>query len=118
MPGFAASVQWRYIGKSSLDFNNTQSPQLNPTGSSVDGVDARIPGISYFDLATTYQLPFQDHDVSLRFGVNNVTDRNPPIITLVGLPLTTVFAPPSNTFASLYDTLGRVFFVGVHANFN
>ncbi len=118
LPGFAASVQWRYIGKSSLDFNNTQSPQLNPTGSSFDGVDARIPGISYFDLATTYQLPFQDHDVSLRFGVNNVTDRNPPIITLVGLPLTTVFAPPSNTFASLYDTLGRVFFVGVHANFN
>ena len=117
MPGFAASLQWRYIGKTSLDFNHTDNSQLNPTGSSFDGVDAKIPGISYFDLAATYQLPFQNQDVSLRFGVNNVTDRNPPVITLVGLPLTTVFAPPSNTFASLYDTLGRVFFVGVHANF-
>lgn len=118
VPGFAVSLQWRYIGKTKLDFNHTDSPQLNPTGSSFDPVDAKIPAISYLDLAATYQLPFQDQDISLRVGINNLTNRNPPVVTLVGLPLTTVFAPPSNTFASLYDALGRVFFVGVHANFD
>lgn len=117
VPGLAVSLQWRYIGGVSLDANRDNS-QLNPTGAAFDSVDAKIPTISYLDLAGTYQLPFQNQDISLRFGVNNLTKRNPPIITLNALPLTTVYATPNNTFASLYDTLGRVFFVGVHANFD
>lgn len=118
IPGFAVSLAWRFIGGTSLDANRTYNSQLNPTGAPVDTVDAKISSRSYFDFATTYQLPIESQDITLRFGINNLTAREPPIITLNALPLTTVFATPNNTFASLYDTLGRVYFLGIHANFN
>ncbi|MGH8111514.1 MAG: TonB-dependent receptor plug domain-containing protein [Rhodanobacteraceae bacterium] len=117
VPGLAVSLQWRYIGSASLDANRTDNSQLNPTDAPYDAIDAKLSAVNYFDLAATYLLPIQSQDVTLRFGVNNLTSRDPPIATFAALPISTVFATPNNTFASLYDTLGRVFFVGINAHF-
>lgn len=117
-PGLTVSLQWRYVGGVSLDANHTDNSQLNPTGGPFNPVDAKLSHVNYFDLAGTYRLPWRDQDVTLRFGINNVTSRDPPTVTLASLPIATIFATPNNTFADLYDVLGRVYFLGVDAHFN
>ena len=49
-----------------------------------------------------------DDDVSLRFGVNNVLDRKPPIVGFNANPLLV----NGNMLAAMYDTLGRYIFIG------
>lgn len=114
--GLTASLQWRYIGRVSLDANSS-NPQLNPTAAPYDAVDARLAAVNYFDVAGTYQLPLKNDDVTLRFGINNVTEREPPIMDFAEIPTTIIFSAPNNTFSSLYDILGRVFFAGIDAHF-
>ena len=53
---------------------------------------------------------------TLRFGVNNLFDRSPPI--LGGSSNTSAEQGTNgNTFPSLYDALGRYFFAGVTVNY-
>ena len=103
------SAQWRFIGKTGLD-NNDPDPSL--FGASVGGfnaANAQLPNMSYLDLSALYTVY---GGVSLRAGVNNVLDENPPVIATnfsggTGTP---------NTFPS-YDLLGRQAFVGFTARF-
>jgi iron complex outermembrane recepter protein len=59
----------------------------------------------YFDLTGRYDLPY---GFSVRGGINNVSDRNPQI-----------YSPnvQANTDPSLYDVLGRRYFIGVDYRF-
>ncbi|TWB17225.1 TonB-dependent receptor-like protein [Nitrospirillum amazonense] len=58
-----------------------------------------------------------DH-YTLRFGVNNLFDKAPPIQSAnddyVGVPGT---YGNDNTHPDIYDTLGRTFFLGITADF-
>ncbi|MDE2149311.1 MAG: TonB-dependent receptor [Gammaproteobacteria bacterium] len=119
IPGYALSLQWRYIGEASLDANRTANQQLNPTGAPFDAVDAKAPTKNYLDLAMTYRLPLESQDVTLRFGINNLGAEGPAILTVAANPtgVTQIFNAGQNTVGSLYDTLGRVFFLGVNASF-
>jgi outer membrane receptor protein involved in Fe transport len=47
--------------------------------------------------------------VQLYGGVDNVFDKNPPVIGSA--------SPGANTFAATYDVLGRQVFFGVNAKF-
>ena len=70
----------------------------------------RIPGYSYIDLAAIWHL---DRHMELRAGVNNVLDKDPPV-----LPENDISgnAGPSNSFRT-YDLLGRQLFVAFTAKF-
>jgi outer membrane receptor protein involved in Fe transport len=69
-----------------------------------NGADT-LPAIDYFDLNGSWSI----HDnVSLRAGVNNLTDEQP-----------NVYSPgvQANTDPSTYDVLGRRYYVGLTAKF-
>ncbi|HUX74137.1 MAG TPA: TonB-dependent receptor [Steroidobacteraceae bacterium] len=113
--GLGVSLRWRYIGAVSLDKNQTGTilAQGQP-----DLVDATLGTRQYLDLTLSYQL--KGPDIALRFGVNNLTDQDPPLTSTVGA---NGFANPqffgdANTYPVLYDSLGRVFFVGFTGHFD
>lgn len=106
--GLSATVTWRFIGPASND-NNSADPSLhfNAYGA-YDFYNARIPGYSYLDLAATWSLT---DSLTLRAGINNVTDRDPPIVdtSIVGSGV-------ANTYTT-YDLFGRQLFLAVSAKF-
>ena len=74
---------------------------------------ATIPAY-YIDLGGS--IPVGDH-VELRAGVNNIADKNPPLIlngALTDCPNTTC---NNNTWVGTYDTLGRYIYFNVTAQF-
>ncbi len=105
------SVTWRHLSSVKFD-GNTNDPVLDaPCGAPCgDLSDAIIPSYDYFDLAARWTLR---PGVDLHFGVNNLFDKDPPLIDTSNLGIS---GPPygnANTFPQTYDSLGRVFFVNV-----
>jgi iron complex outermembrane recepter protein len=82
-------VRWRYQG-SVINFNNRAQ--------TLDAID-------YIDLNSSWAV---NDTVSLRAGVNNLTDEQPPVYTP---------SISTNTDPSTYDLLGRRFYVGLTARF-
>ncbi|THD81735.1 MAG: TonB-dependent receptor [Phenylobacterium sp.] len=109
------SANWRYLGSVKLDLNQSNDPFLAAFGPGVtDPADAKISAFSYFDLAATYRIK----DTTFRVGVNNVFDKNPPIVdaNTLGIAGTASFGN-GNTFPGVYDAIGRTVFVGLTADF-
>ena len=107
------SAAWRYYGKTSLDFNQNQ-PDLQNGYKDLQTTDQHIPSYSYFDFAATYK--FKDR-YTVRAGVNNAFDKTPPLLDANSFGIS---APPfgnGNTYPQVYDPLGRVFFLGLTADF-
>ena len=105
------SVQWRYIGGSDPDVNSSNL-FLND-GLATDTAD-RIVAYNYFDLSGTWKVK---DGLLFRAGVNNIGDRDPPVVDANNLALA---GPPygnGNTFPGVYDSLGRTFFLGLTADF-
>jgi outer membrane receptor protein involved in Fe transport len=73
-------------------------------------LDSTIPSQDFFDLAGNAQLR---SNAVLRFGVNNVLDKDPPLSAAL------VFdgSLNGNTFPQVYDALGRFVFVGLTVDF-
>jgi iron complex outermembrane receptor protein len=92
---WSATAKWRYYGQ--VDYEGTVD-QLIPNG---------IGAQSYLDLVGAFDL--NDH-VSFLAGVNNVMDKEPP---MVGLTLST----NANTVSGYYDTLGRYLHASVTVRF-
>lgn len=109
--GLEASVNWRYIG-----------PSDNDAG--IQGaIGGHINAYNYFDLAGQYR--FKDR-YTLRVGVNNLFDLEPPVISSNARVLASGTVNPllpgapfgnGNTFAQVYDALGRYLFMSVTADF-
>jgi outer membrane receptor protein involved in Fe transport len=87
--------RWRHID-SMLDFRNV--PVFSPTA-------VNPPTYNAYDLVGWWTL---NERVSFRAGVNNLTDKQPPLFTSYS---------NSNTDPSTYDVLGRRYFVGLTARF-
>ncbi len=114
--GLTLSVDWRYFGRVKLD-TNTDDPLLsNGAQNKIDGV---IGAKQYADFSGSYVLPTRDRNVTLRFGISNVGGQNPPIVS--SQPPNPISDPSvfgnGNTFPAVYDSLGRVLFAGVTADF-
>ena len=75
--GWLASVQWRYIGQVALDTNDP-NPALN--NGAYDAFDAHMPSVSYIDLSGIWDV---GRALTLRAGVNNLLDKDPPIVSNV-----------------------------------
>jgi iron complex outermembrane receptor protein len=104
--GATLSLAWRYVDSSKLS-SESDNTFLNGTTSIVNG---RIPVYNYFDLAATVSV---GKALSLRAGVNNLLDKDPPAIASGVL---SSFSN-GNTFPGVYDVLGRTIFVGATVNF-
>jgi outer membrane receptor protein involved in Fe transport len=107
------SVNWRFIGPSSLDFNTSQPDVQNGFKDTLP-TDANLSSWSYLDLAVSWRV--KDH-FTVRGGVNNVLDTDPPLVDANSFGIS---APPfgnGNTWPQAYDPLGRVFFLGLTADF-
>jgi outer membrane receptor protein involved in Fe transport len=100
-------LNWRHIGH--LDSEQTSSNPHLATGT-VYPVDSHVPSYDYLDIDTSIDL---GSHINLRFGVNNVTDRQPPIIGFNANPLLV----NGNMLASMYDTFGRYLFAGLTAKY-
>ena len=89
---------------------------LNLTWRYIDGVTEQgsaaplnIPAQDYFDLAGTWDIA---DFVSLSFGVSNLLDEEPPIVT-DGVTARV----NGNTYSGVYDHLGMYWFVGAKVQF-
>ncbi len=104
---FALTVRWRYRGGVTVDSLSTD-PDLAAPGAAPT-IDEKIGAQSYFDLL--FALPLKDA-MTLRIGVNNVFDRDPPLISQA-----TLGGGNGNTYPGTYDYLGRNVFINLSADF-
>lgn len=100
---FTINGTWRYMGE-------VEQASLGADGSlnNHSGLDRYFDAANYFDLAATWRVR---NNVTLRAGVNNVFDRDPPLSPNVGT------TGNGNTYPQSYDAMGRYVFFGVTANF-
>jgi outer membrane receptor protein involved in Fe transport len=111
--GLSGGAVWRFFGKGLNTIVDPKNPDYEAIGgaNSTNLPDAEIPTYSYLDLHVSYTW----NKFTVRAGCNNVLDKDPPSIgdTTGG---NQVYAE-DNTFASVYDTMGRFLFLNVTAGF-
>ena len=101
--GLALEARWRHIARTENDVANPApllSGKITPALQYLGSRD-------YLDLVATDQI---FSGVLLQLGVNNVMDKDPPILPTDQLP------PPffnGNTYPQVYDTLGRYVFANL-----
>jgi iron complex outermembrane recepter protein len=100
------SLAWRYLDSVTLS-SLSDNAFLNGQGSIIN---SKIPAYSYFDLATTVNFT---KGLTLRAGVNNLLDKDPPAIAQGIL----ASFGNGNTYPGVYDPLGRTIFVGATVAF-
>jgi outer membrane receptor protein involved in Fe transport len=101
------AVTWRYIGPVSQDNNAPDETLHFATYGAYSYQPAHIGSYNYIDLALTYHVL---KNLEIRGGVNNVTDKDPPVV-----PVT--IQPGGANAYSAYDQLGRELFVAFTAHF-
>ncbi len=103
------SAQWRHFSKVDLD-TTSDDPVLHNAGAQ-PATDARIKSQDFFDVLASWKIK---DGYSMRAGINNVLDRDPPLVGGSNCPGVVC---SGNTFPQVYDALGRYMFVGVTAEF-
>jgi iron complex outermembrane recepter protein len=107
------TLRWRYFGSQT-------SEQLNPSkylaGTSYYAPLVHIPAYNWFDLSTTFNIY---KSVRLQLGVNNIFDKDPPIVTLADCSTSSPGGANcnGNTFPGVYDAMGRYLFAHISAQF-
>jgi outer membrane receptor protein involved in Fe transport len=99
------SVAWRHFGGAKLE-TDTNQPTIGQ--GTTDPFNHTLPSRDYMDVSMIWNM---NKVLTLRAGVNNILDQDPPLVNAAisgtGLP---------NTYPT-YDLLGRRIFVGVTARF-
>lgn len=104
----ALTARYRYLSKVRVDTEDSD-PDLAIPGNA-PAVDHKIDEQYYVDLQVSF--PLKD-TITLRMGMNNVFDKNAPVISSSSQG---GFAN-GNTFPGTYDYLGRQLFVNLTADF-
>ncbi len=104
---FGMYAQARYIGSGVYDI---AGPYSAPEG--LSAADNKVGAVVYVDLSARYKLDglLGGSDAEIYAGVDNLFDRDPPIIPVD-------FISNTGTNAAIYDVIGRKFFVGLRAKF-
>jgi len=107
--GLDVSLRWRYFGPSNVE-TSSSSPDLYYPTTDYPGYN-RIASYTYIDMSAAMAV---GGGVTLRVGVNNLLDRDPPTV-LSG----NCAAGPcnGNTFSQTYDVLGRYLFAHATVKF-
>jgi len=106
--GVSLSAQWRRIGGVKLA---ALDPKFNLTDAISPG-HTKLRAQDYLDVATVFSVR---KDFELRLGINNVLDRQPPLV----VSNTAAGDGPynANTYPTWYDPLGRYVFASVAVGF-
>jgi iron complex outermembrane receptor protein len=112
------TLRWRYLGSTTSELSSSD-PQLS--GKSLP-LGSRVPAYNYLDLSAMFTVY---KGIRLQLGVNNITDKDPPIINSNGggfgsnCPTITTNGSScnGNTFPGSYDAMGRFLFAHVTAQF-
>ena len=112
--GLGFSAQWRYFGPVSVDYTN---PSASLASNSYN-FGSRIGSQSYFDLSMSANV---GNNFSWRIGVNNLLDREPPLVTSgsgrFGASACAGTVCNGNTYPGTYDSLGRYLYTGITLDF-
>lgn len=115
--GIGTSLRWRHFSSVTLDalesnpnLRNTAAAGPAPGGVARPGL-AGFPSVDYFDLSFSFRL---GDNYNFTLGANNLLDKSPPLTGSQACP-----SGPcnGNTFAQVYDALGRYIYVGVTLDF-
>ena len=114
--GIGFSVQWRHIG--SVDAE-TLSPDDALSSSNNFDPGVEIGSVDYIDTVFTFDF---DERFQWRFGINNLFDKEPPLVTSgssarAGSNLCPTGPCNGNTYPATWDALGRYIFTGVTLDF-
>ncbi|WP_267387473.1 TonB-dependent receptor [Sphingomonas sp. GC_Shp_3] len=104
----ALSLAWRYFGGVRLSTTSDNAYLADAGSPSI--VNRKIDAYNYFDLAATITV---EKRLTLRAGVNNLLDKDPPAIAQGVL----ASFGNGNTYPGVYDPLGRSIFVGATVAF-
>jgi outer membrane receptor protein involved in Fe transport len=116
--GIGLSAQWRHVGKVKSE-TTVDNQSIGAAAASQFDPGLRLKSVNYFDLASTFAIG----DVfTLRLGVNNVLDKQPPLVTSgnagrTGSNLCPTGPCNGNTYPATYEALGRYFYAGVTLDF-
>jgi outer membrane receptor protein involved in Fe transport len=113
--GLSGGATWRFFGSGTNTLSTPGTPDYVGAATVAKGgppPDARIPSITYLDLHASYTL----NKVTLRMGVNNVLDKDPPFIDTANTGGNTTYAE-SNTYPSVYDMPGRYLYANLTVDF-
>ncbi len=102
---FGVSLLWRHIGSTEIQPDQYAAP--NDVFEQFRSIDA----YNYFDLSASYDVT---DNIKIRASMNNVMDKDPPV---VGNEAADTRSNSGNTFPGVYDTLGRVYAIGVNVKF-
>ena len=100
------SLNWRHIGAMTTEFASNYLAGSGP----VFQVDSHISAYNYLDLDGGMDVT---PHLNVRVGINNLTDKKPPVIGFAANPLLV----NGNMAAGVYDPLGRFVFVGLTAKY-
>ena len=123
--GIGLSAQWRYIGRVKAETTQQANQSVAAPGAVGDiddpafGPNKQIKAFNYIDLASTFRI---GDTFNFRLGVNNVFDKQPPLITsgnagVTGSNLCPTGPCNGNTYPATYEALGRYFYAGVTLDF-
>lgn len=96
------SATWRYYSEVKFDNSNPNNIGSPPP------IDAVLEKQNYFDIAASWAITKQ---LTLRAGVNNLFDEDPPLTSQVGT------TGNGNTYPQTYDAFGRRVFVNATIRF-
>ena len=105
--GIGIQMKWRHIGRTENDVANPSPLLAGTINPALQWMGSR----DYIDLVGSDQI---FSSVFLQVGVNNIMDKDPPILA------TTSLTPPffnGNTYPQVYDTLGRFVFANLKIDF-
>lgn len=114
--GLDVTVSWRYFSSVQLEQlsgnpNLSAGPGATIANGGISNTDSHIPSYTYIDLSAAMKVTDK---LTVRLGVNNLFDKDPPVIGASNLPST---SGNGNTFPQVYDALGRYIFGEVIAQF-
>lgn len=116
--GLGFSVQWRYVGEVTAETLEDNESIGAPVSSQFDP-GLKLKAQNYIDIATTFAFA---ENYQFRLGVNNVFDKQPPLVTSgnagrAGSNLCPTGPCNGNTYPATYDALGRYVYAGVTLEF-
>ncbi len=116
--GLDVTLRWRYLGAADAE-QTSSNPQLH--GKALP-LTSHVGTYNYFDLSGSFSLYKQ---LGMQIGINNLLDKDPPIMPGSGGGYTSVCPTITgngsscngNTFPGTYDALGRYYYASVTAKF-